>query len=92
MEEPRLTPKKLPNLLRSPLLLIRQGIQGTPRMKKPQVISAQAQKRSGAMKYILSASWAKLIVVDRRTVAAIEALFVVNLSDREWCSSEKYSQ
>lgn len=94
-EEPRLTPKKLPHLPRSPLVLTRQGMQGTPRTKKPHVVSAQAQKRSGAIKYILSSSCEKVIVVDRRTVAEIEALLVVSFLCRVyvgWYLSEKHSQ
>jgi hypothetical protein len=50
--------------------------QGTLKMKKPQVISAQAQKRRGPMRYMLSASLAKVTVWERRKQAATEALGV----------------
>lgn len=48
--------------------------QGTLKMKKPQVISAQAQKRSGPMRYIVSVEPANVIVWARRKHAATEAL------------------
>jgi hypothetical protein len=48
--------------------------QGTLRMKKPQVISPQAQKRSGPIRYIVSVVLAKPTVWARRKQAATEAL------------------
>lgn len=50
------------------------GKQGTQRMKKPHVISAHAQNRSGPMKYMVSLSFAKVTVVERRTLAPTHAL------------------
>ena len=43
-------------------------------MKKPQVISAQAQNRRGPMRYIVSVSLAKATVFTSRKIAAIQAL------------------
>jgi hypothetical protein len=48
--------------------------QGTLRMKKPQVISPQAQKRSGPIRYIVSVVFAKPTVWARRKQGATEAL------------------
>lgn len=52
---------------------------GILKMKKPQVISAQAQKRRGPMRNMLSASVAKVTVWARRKHAASEALSLVKL-------------
>ena len=69
-----LRPRALDNLLRSPDSIASFDRQGTLKMKKPQVISAQAQNRRGPMKYMLSVDLAKVTVWARRKQAAIEAL------------------
>lgn len=68
-----LRPRALDNLLRSPDSIASFDRQGTLKMKKPQVISAQAQNRRGPMKYMLSVDLAKVTVWARRKQAAIEA-------------------
>jgi hypothetical protein len=75
----------------SPDSLMMLGRHGTQRMKKPHVISAHAQKRSGAMKYIVSGAWAKVKVVESRRLAETEALddrqlsvFEVSFPELRW--------
>jgi hypothetical protein len=53
--------------------------QGTLRMKKPQVISPQAQKRSGPIRYIVSVVFANPTVWARRKQAAMQALYKCSL-------------
>lgn len=48
--------------------------QGTLKMKNPQAISPQAQKRRGPIRYIVSVVFAKPTVWARRKQAATEAL------------------
>lgn len=74
LEESALMPKTFLTWLERPESLRMLGKQGTQRMKKPQVISAQAQKRSGAMKYMVSFSWAKVTVVAKRMLPEMDAL------------------
>ncbi|PYH87362.1 hypothetical protein BO71DRAFT_489628 [Aspergillus ellipticus CBS 707.79] len=78
---PTPTPQQAGDLEAEPELEIPVSIssldrQGMLKMKNPQVISAQAQKRRGPIMYILSASLAKDTVCARRKQAAIEALGV----------------
>lgn len=49
-------------------------------MKKPQVISAQAQNRRGPIRYMLSELLAKATVWIRRKIAATEALEKLELA------------
>jgi hypothetical protein len=74
-----LVPLKLRTLFTlcgSPDSLIILERQGMLKMKKPQVISPHAQNKIGLMRYMLSGSFANLIVWDKRKQAATEALWL----------------
>lgn len=62
--------------------------QGTLRIKKPQVISPQAQNNSGPMRYMVSVVLAKATVWERRKHAATEALVEDDVSSISLSSNE----